>query len=78
MDIAAGNDAFSILMEAAIKAGLVDVLSGDGPFTVFSNHIFLYLFVNMSTFRVQTYKHLPHFAACYGNRVVQLQPMTPS
>ena len=77
-DIAADNDAFSILVEALINAGLVDALSGDGPFAVFGNEIFLYLFVNMSTFRFQTYKHLPHFAACYVNRVVHLRPMTPS
>lgn len=34
--IAAGNDSFSILVEAVTKAGLVDTLKGDGPFTVFA------------------------------------------
>ena len=37
VDIAAGNDAFSILVEAVIKAGIVNALSGDGSFTVFGN-----------------------------------------
>ena len=34
--IAAGNDDFSILVEAVVAADLVDVLSGPGPFTVFA------------------------------------------
>lgn len=34
--IAAGNDDFSTLVAAVKAAGLVDVLSGDGPFTVFA------------------------------------------
>ncbi len=36
VDIAAGNDDFSILVQAVQAAGLVDTLSGDGPFTVFA------------------------------------------
>ncbi len=35
VDIAVGNDAFSILVEAVVEAGLVDALSGEGPLTVF-------------------------------------------
>ncbi len=36
VDIAVGNDDFSTLVTAVTAAGLVDVLSGDGPFTVFA------------------------------------------
>ncbi|MBI9065392.1 MAG: fasciclin domain-containing protein [Marinilabiliaceae bacterium] len=36
VDIAMANSDFSILVEAVVKAELVDVLSGDGPFTVFA------------------------------------------
>ncbi len=35
-DIAAGNPDFSILVAAASRAGLVDTLAGDGPYTVFA------------------------------------------
>ena len=36
MDVAAGNDNFSILVTALKTAGLVGTLQGDGPFTVFA------------------------------------------
>ena len=36
VDIAAGNPDFSILVEAIKAAGLVETLSGKGPFTVFA------------------------------------------
>lgn len=36
VEIAAGNDDFSTLVAAVKAAGLVDVLSGEGPFTVFA------------------------------------------
>jgi len=36
VDIAVGNDDFSTLVTAVSAAGLVDVLSGPGPFTVFA------------------------------------------
>lgn len=36
VDIAVGDENFSILVEALAKAGLVDALSADGPFTVFA------------------------------------------
>ena len=36
VDIAVGNPDFSILVSAVTAAGLVDTLSGDGPFTVFA------------------------------------------
>jgi len=36
VDIAVGNDDFSTLVAALTAAGLVDALSGDGPFTVFA------------------------------------------
>ena len=36
VDIAVGNEDFSILVQALTKAGLVDTLKGDGPFTVFA------------------------------------------
>lgn len=36
VDIAAGNSAFSTLVTAVQAADLVDVLSGEGPFTVFA------------------------------------------
>ena len=35
VDIAVGNPDFSILVAALTAAGLVETLSGDGPFTVF-------------------------------------------
>jgi transforming growth factor-beta-induced protein len=36
VDIAIANSSFSILVSAVVKAGLVETLSGDGPFTVFA------------------------------------------
>jgi len=36
VDVAAGNDDFSTLVAALSAAGLVDALSGEGPFTVFA------------------------------------------
>ena len=36
VDIAAGDEQFSILVEAVTAADLVETLSGDGPFTVFA------------------------------------------
>lgn len=36
VDIAVGNEAFTTLVTAVTEAGLVDTLSGDGPFTVFA------------------------------------------
>lgn len=36
VEVAAGNSDFSTLVAAVKAAGLVDVLSGDGPFTVFA------------------------------------------
>ena len=39
VDIAAGDDAFSTLVAAVTAAGLVDDLSGEGPFTVFGEYM---------------------------------------
>jgi len=36
VDVAVGNDDFSTLVAAVTAAGLVDTLSGEGPFTVFA------------------------------------------
>ncbi len=36
VDVASGNDDFSTLVAAVQAAGLVETLSGDGPFTVFA------------------------------------------
>lgn len=36
VDIAAGDERFSTLVEAVVAAGLADTLAGDGPFTVFA------------------------------------------
>jgi transforming growth factor-beta-induced protein len=36
VDIAINNSTFSKLVEAVVKAGLVETLNGDGPFTVFA------------------------------------------
>lgn len=36
VDVALSNPNFSILVEAVVKAGLVEALSGDGPLTVFA------------------------------------------
>ena len=36
VEVAAGNDNFSTLVAAVKAAGLVETLSGDGPFTVFA------------------------------------------
>ncbi|MBT5852300.1 MAG: fasciclin domain-containing protein [Acidimicrobiaceae bacterium] len=36
VDVAVANGSFTILVAAAQAAGLVDTLSGDGPFTVFA------------------------------------------
>lgn len=47
--IAASNEAFSILVQAVTKAGLVETLSGTGPFTVFAptNTAFQALFTEL-------------------------------
>jgi len=36
VDIALANESFSILVQAVVKAGLVETLSGTGPFTIFA------------------------------------------
>ncbi|MGB3309813.1 MAG: fasciclin domain-containing protein [Nodosilinea sp.] len=36
VDVASGNDSFSTLVQAVQAAGLADVLSGEGPYTVFA------------------------------------------
>ncbi|HSH19940.1 MAG TPA: fasciclin domain-containing protein [Draconibacterium sp.] len=49
VNIALDNDNFSILVQAVVKAGLVDALSGAGPFTVFAptNDAFNALFIQL-------------------------------
>ena len=49
VDLAVDNDNFSTLVSAVVKAGLVDALSGDGPFTVFAptNEAFEALFTSL-------------------------------
>lgn len=49
VEIAVSNDQFSILVEAVVKADLVDALSADGPFTVFAptNDAFEALFADL-------------------------------
>lgn len=49
VNIALDNDNFSILVQAVVKAGLVDALSGSGPFTVFAptNAAFTALFAQL-------------------------------
>lgn len=49
VDIAISNPDFSILVEAVVKAGLVDALSAEGPFTVFAptNAAFEALFADL-------------------------------
>lgn len=49
VDIAIANPNFSILVEAVVKAGLVDALSAAGPFTVFAptNEAFEMLFTDL-------------------------------
>ena len=49
VNIALDNDNFSILVQAVVKAGLVDALSGTGPFTVFAptNAAFTALFAQL-------------------------------
>ena len=49
VNIALDNDNFSILVQAVVKAGLVDALSGAGPFTVFAptNDAFNSLFAQL-------------------------------
>ena len=49
VNIALDNDNFSILVQAVVKAGLVDALSGAGPFTVFAptNDAFNTLFAQL-------------------------------
>ncbi|MDM7920477.1 MAG: fasciclin domain-containing protein [Methanosarcina sp.] len=36
VDIALANESFSILVQAVVKAGLAETLSGTGPFTIFA------------------------------------------
>ncbi len=49
VNIALDNDNFTILVQAVVKAGLVDALSGAGPFTVFAptNDTFNTLFAQL-------------------------------
>lgn len=49
VDQALNNDSFSILVQAVVKANLVDVLSGAGPFTIFAptNAAFQALFTTL-------------------------------
>jgi len=49
VNIALDNENFSILVQAVVKAGLVDALSGKGPFTVFAptNAAFTALFAQL-------------------------------
>jgi transforming growth factor-beta-induced protein len=49
VNIALDNDNFTILVQAVVKAGLVDALSGKGPFTVFAptNDAFNALFAQL-------------------------------
>jgi len=49
VDFAISNPAFSILVEAVVKAGLVDALSAQGPYTVFAptNDAFEALFAQL-------------------------------
>jgi transforming growth factor-beta-induced protein len=49
VDIAISNPDFSLLVEAVSKAGLVEALSSDGPFTVFAptNDAFTNLFAKL-------------------------------
>jgi transforming growth factor-beta-induced protein len=49
VDQALNNDSFSILVQAVVKANLVDVLNGTGPFTIFAptNAAFQALFTTL-------------------------------
>jgi len=49
VDVAIANDSFTTLVQAVVKAGLVETLSGDGPFTVFAptNDAFDALFTDL-------------------------------
>jgi len=49
VDQALNNDSFSILVQAVVKANLVDVLNGSGPFTIFAptNAAFQALFTTL-------------------------------
>jgi transforming growth factor-beta-induced protein len=49
VNIALDNDNFSILVQAVVKAGLVEALNGNGPFTVFAptNDAFKSLFAQL-------------------------------
>ena len=49
VNIALDNDNFSILVQAVVKAGLVEALNGNGPFTVFAptNEAFNNLFAQL-------------------------------
>lgn len=48
---ALANDSFSILVQAVVKAGLVETLSGAGPFTILAptNEAFQSLFTTLET-----------------------------
>ena len=49
VDLAMENDSFSILVQAVVKAGLAETLSGAGPFTIFAptNSAFTALFAQL-------------------------------
>jgi len=49
VDLAIANENFSILTDAVVKAGLVETLNGDGPFTIFAptNTAFQELFTTL-------------------------------
>lgn len=55
VDVAISNPSFSILVQAVVKAGLVDALMGQGPFTVFAptNEAFEALFAELNVMGIE-------------------------
>ena len=58
---ALSNDTFSILVQAVVKAGLVETFSGAGPFTIFAptNEAFQALFTTLGISGVADLTMLP-------------------
>eukprot|EP01084_Bolivina_argentea_P084540 152847_1 len=76
VQIAASFDKFSILVDAVVKAGLVEALSGPGPFTVFAppNEAFVQL---MSEIHIDDLLNIPQLADILLYHVVGDFILTP-
>jgi transforming growth factor-beta-induced protein len=78
VQVAQGNPAFSILVEAVVAAGLVDTLSGTGPFTVFAptNDAFAALLHELHLTKAQLLANKPLLTKVLTYHVVPAQVLS--